>query len=269
MSDLLAKRNAIQADFNGHEFVSATGIGFEDYARMSTHVQKLESSRRYAVPAWALNDDQLVAVIARNMEGRVGVRIFKPGDNREKLRIAQQQLEAQRPALMARLDGMCARFVADTEKQEKYLGIQVEAVDTQLRLLSDTTKFLLGCVFYYWRLGYDSVETGAQLGMKPTHVRQTLARLLECAADLGFAPPEKIQPRHKGNVEPRQPKQPRNQPRPRCMFREAPRPAVDVQQVVAMRKQGMFTVDIVRALGLDKATGCEIVTRILVKAGLR
>jgi len=39
-------------------------------------------------------------------------------------------------------------------------------------------------------------------------------------------------------------------------------------QVIEMRKAGLFTTQIADALGLEKATGCEVVRNLLLKAGL-
>jgi hypothetical protein len=202
MSDLLIERHPVHAEFIGGEIVSS-GVAFEDYTRMSTQLlQKLNSNRRLVAPAWAYNDDPLLTVLTRAMEERALIsRMLQTGTTKEKLERAQQKLEKMRPELTARIDKLCTLFVAAKRDGDHdivaSLGVQVEALDTQIRLLSDIPKILAGVVYFYWRCGFDSVQTGQQLGIKPPHVRQLLSRLLESAKALGYPPPEEIakQPR--------------------------------------------------------------------------
>jgi hypothetical protein len=269
MSDLLVQRWAVSAEFIGGE-IKSPGVAFEDYARMSTRLlAKLNCSRRLAAPAWAYNDDHLCAVLARSMEERANTwRRVQEGTNIERLTRAQQRLEKMRPELTARIDKMCKLFMAakndGLDDAARAYGIQVENLDTSLRILPDIPKILAGVVYYYWRVGFNSVETGQQLGIKPPHVRQILWRLLDAAKLLGFAPPEVIV-RHKRTY---------TTSRRRVATYPPRRPAaVEVEagplrEVVRLHKAGKFTVDIARELGLG-VNGCELVNLILIQAGLR
>jgi hypothetical protein len=260
-------QHPVHADFGGSGEIKSPGISFDDYSRMSTQLLgRLNSGRRLAAPSWAYNDDQLLRVLARSMEERALIwRHVQEGTDLERLARAQQQLEKLRPQLTARVDKLCKLFVAakndGLDNDARTTAIQVEALDTQIRLLPDMPKILTGVVYFFWRAGFNSVQTGYQLGIKPPHVRQILCRLLAAAKLLGFAPPEVIVRRQYKRVGGRR-------------IAIYPRPAaVDVEagpvhEVVRLHKEGKFTVDIARELKLG-ANGCEIVNLVLIQAGLR
>jgi hypothetical protein len=279
MTDILVEQFPVHSSFIGGE-IKSTGIAFEDYTRMGMERHSLSSWRRYAVPVWAINDDQLCAVLARSMEERAGFRKGQAGMDKERMARAQQQLEKMRPELVARIDRLCARFVAAKREGADNVtvalyGQKVEEVDTQLRLLSDISKILAGVVYFYWRCGYTSVETGQQLGLKPPHIRCMLFKLIETAAELGYAPPEPIARRHaprlpKAVREARTPQQvleARAQSKAKQRITIAEKDRALTAQVIEMRKAGRFTVDIARELGLG-ANGCAVVNEIMKQAGL-
>lgn len=275
MSDILVQRHPIHAEFMAGGEVKSTGVAFEDYSRMSTQFHKLNYGRRYHAPAWALNDDDIRAVITRYMESRADFRYAQAGTDKERMERAQQKLKQKRPELVARLDRLCAQFVAAKHDglaiRAEELAQKVEETDTQLVVLEDIHKRVAGIIYFYWRCGYNSVETGAELGLKPPHVRGILARLLVVAGKLHYAPPEVMSRPHANN------KWRETQPhfdfargsraeQQRRMEREVVA-AGQVARVIEMRKAGKFTVDIARELGLG-ANGCAVVTRLLVQAGL-
>lgn len=67
------------------------------------------------------------------------------------------------------------------KKRRRELEIEIEGLDTYLRLFTVTggADIVAAVVYLYYRAGMDSVGVGAELGMKPPHVRQTLWRLHE------------------------------------------------------------------------------------------
>jgi hypothetical protein len=254
MSNLLVERPPVYAEFIGGEIYSPN-ISFDDYSRMTTQLHKLTPNRRYDMPAWAVNDEPTCAVIARSMEGRAGLRVPPCGaTDKERLQKAQQVLKTKEPQLVARLDGICKRFVEaknnDAAEVAVALGIQVENIDTQLRLLDHTTEMLAGVIYFYWRCGYTSVETGQQLGIKPPHVRTTTTRLVEVGIELGYGAPLPITRRRAGRAV------------------RAAHNAGQCADIIRLHKAGKFTVDIAKELGLG-AGGSEIVNNVLIQAGLR
>jgi len=175
-----------------------TCIAFVDFSRMGIHTHKLGAHRRLEPPAWALNDHTLRDVIIHSMHKRAtGThwRAVAPGTGSptERLARAQQKLSARVPALTAVLKKLSALYVeakrAGDARRTKELGIEIENYDTQIRFATNTPAILAGAVYYYWRVGFDSVATAQQLGLKPPHIRQLLWRLAKAAAELGFAPP--------------------------------------------------------------------------------
>jgi hypothetical protein len=285
MSDLLVQRHAVHVEFMAGGEVKSNGIAFGDYERMTTQqLRKLNASRRYRAPAWVLNDDQIRAVITRYMEGRADFRYATKGTDTERLERAQQRLKEKRPELVARIDRLCSLLVAAKRDgllaRAAELGQKVEETDTQLVVLEDIHKRVAGVIYFYWRCGYTSVETGKELGLKPPHVRGLLNRLLTVAARLGFAPPEVVPTsrravRSADDIAARearaQQRQADREARAAHMQQhraEREARAAQMAKAVEMRKAGKFTVDIARELGLG-ADGCLIVTRLLIQAGLR
>jgi hypothetical protein len=266
----------VHADFIAGEVVS-TRLGFDDYSRMQTAEHKLNAGRRYATPPWSHNDMQIAEVIARFMEVRamIGHPRRLSGTSAERLAQAQQLLIKQRPELMARVDKLCREYMAakDTDvSRANFVSQKVEEADTQLRILESVPLVLAGCIHFYWRCGYDSVETARQLRLKPPHVRRLLHRLCLIADKLGYKTYELAPPRC-SQKEKRQFLSQEEHTRKRRFVTHAAERKLEaagrLAQVIDMRKAGLFTTQIAEALGLDKATGCEVVRNLLIKAGLK
>lgn len=67
-----------------------------------------------------------------------------------------------------------------TRKRRHDLEMQIENIDTYLRIhRGGGTDVVAAVVYLYYRAGMDSVGVGAELGLKPPHVRTTLFRLHE------------------------------------------------------------------------------------------
>src|SRR5208282_3224236 len=74
-----------------------------------------------------------------------------------------------------------ARF-QDERKRLRHLEIEIEGIDTYLRISENGgADVVAATVYLYYRTGLDSVGVGAELGLKPPHVRQTLFRLHQAA----------------------------------------------------------------------------------------
>ncbi len=289
MSDILVQRYPVHAEFIGGE-IKSSGVAHDDYARMSTVTHKLAEGRRLAVPTWALNDDEVCVVIAHAMEARAGMRsVKKDTPVHERLLRAEKRLKETQPILVARIDRLCSRYM-ELKKQidgsaAAVMGSLVEGVDTQLRLLDHMPQTYLGVIHFYWRCGYNSVATAAQLGMKPPHVRQILSKLVEYAVQNGLAAPEAIT-RHCYTLTEEERLQraldkkigrvaarvERTAERLRLLKEErdtkAAAAAERTARIIELHKAGKFTVDIARELALGK-DGSAIVNNVLIQAGLR
>jgi len=160
---------------------------------MQVQTHKLNSGRHEPAPDWAFNNDKLRAVLVRCMEMRVLAR-SKPlqAPDAERLAVAKLKLAARRTELIARIDRLGAEHMAAHQANDKArvkeLGPKIKEVDTQLVILDRTDKLLAGVVYYYWHVGFNSVETAAQLHINPPHVRALLWRMKTVAGELGFGP---------------------------------------------------------------------------------
>lgn len=86
-----------------------------------------------------------------------------------------------RPLLVSDPSGLGARQML-TAKQARDWQIEIEGIDTFLRYTqTGGAGVVAAIVWLYYRVGMDSVGVGAELGLKPPHVRQTLWRLHETA----------------------------------------------------------------------------------------
>jgi hypothetical protein len=71
-------------------------------------------------------------------------------------------------------------FDDDKKNRLRQLEIEIEGIDTYLRYTHNGGADVLAAIVYlYYRVGMDSVGVGAQLHLKPPHVRQLLWRLNE------------------------------------------------------------------------------------------
>lgn len=189
---------------------TSSGVAFEDYARMSTQQHKPSGERRLPTPQWAVNDGMLRELLVVFMEERAGYRKRQTGPLLPRLERAKQAIISQRPRWIATLDKLCAEYVklkrlgSDPSvddhtlnlsleqplvldewarpwkdfTRKRQLEIEIEGIDTFLRYTSNGGADVIAAIVYlYYRAGLDSVGVGAELGLKPPHVRQTLWRL--------------------------------------------------------------------------------------------
>jgi hypothetical protein len=87
--------------------------------------------------------------------------------------------------MAAQVSRLCARYVEARNEDPsslyvRRLAIQIENLDTQIRLANDIAAKVLGVVYLYYRCALTSAQVGLELGLKPPHVRQILWRLAKC-----------------------------------------------------------------------------------------
>jgi hypothetical protein len=184
--------------FDKHQFVSrfnpvsanvtadgwaSSGISYDDYSGMHMTKGKQAPERRLETPEWALSDEKLRVLLVRFIEMRAGRRVQRTGKQSERLEHAAKAIIDRIPDLIATLERNCARYVklknaGAPENEIKQLGAQIEGIDTQIRLNQNGFVAKAASVVYlYYRCKMNSIEVGAELDMKPPHVRQTLWRL--------------------------------------------------------------------------------------------
>lgn len=200
----------------------SNGISFDDYSRMSTRTKKASGERRLPTPLWAMNNAMLRRVIVQFMEERAFSKkertAFK-GTLKERLDRAKARIVAKRPAALSVLARLCEEYVEiknkglkpgmtdkewneskeqpfmefaegearylDEQKRLKQLESEIEGIDTYLRISENGGADIVAATAYlYYRAGLDSVGVGAELGLKPPHIRQMLRRLHQTAKEL-------------------------------------------------------------------------------------
>jgi hypothetical protein len=152
----------------------------------------------------------------RTKEGRAIYAAYEDSLLKGRLEAAKAKIACKRPAAMKVMDGLCQQYVEIRQKglkpgmtdaewnasspqpymefaegearyqDEKHrlrqLEIEIEGIDTYLRYTENGGADVVAAVVYlYYRTGLDSVGVGAELGLKPPHVRQTLWRLHQTA----------------------------------------------------------------------------------------
>lgn len=221
----------VSAHFTMDGWIS-TGISYDDYRGMGLTKRKHTAERRLPTPQWAINDPQLRRLIVQFMEERAGLRKKKQkGGLKQRLARAQAKIVRRRPAMMDVLSRLCKLYVhvkkfgaypdkTEVEiaalaahinglatpsmyaehnkeivdsKRARDLEIEIEGLDTYLRITENGgAGFIVAIVYLYYRVGMDSVGVGAELGLKPPHVRQTLWRLHDCWESMTSHAPVKI-----------------------------------------------------------------------------
>ncbi len=163
--------------------------------------------------------DYLAAQRPANSEAVVAVdkiRAAIKSGLKERLLRACARIMQKRPAAIASLDKLCEEYVeikqrglnpqmtdkewneskaqpympwaegearyVDEQKRIKQLESEISGIDTYLRISENGgADVVAATVYLYYRTGLDSVGVGAELGLKPPHVRQTLFRLHQSA----------------------------------------------------------------------------------------
>lgn len=169
------------------------GIAFEDYARMHTQQRLQSAERRLPTPRWAIDNAMLKELLVRFQEIRAWERRRKgEGTLEERLASATAWIESRRPRLIATLEDLCRSYVENEDHaRKKMLAINIEGIDTFLRYTKNQAGLatVAAIVSLYYRVGLDSVGVAQELGLKPTHVRQTLWRLFRVAENLAGSNP--------------------------------------------------------------------------------
>lgn len=174
-----------------------SGIAFEDFARMHSFTPRAPGSgRQKKTPEWAHNNTAFRGLLVYYVERRAGRRKPQTGTHAERLARAKARLAARRPGMIATLENLCHEYVAvkkedPSSPRVKKLQEEIENLDTVLRFNNASDAMVAGVVMHYYRLGSNSVETAAALGMKPPHVRVILHRLNQVWEEMNGRKPTK------------------------------------------------------------------------------
>jgi len=135
-------------------------------------------------PTWAVNDSALRKLIVAYMEKRAGISPGK-GTLPERLERARQAALRQHPEMNATLDRLSRKYVtAKRPKRKRALQIEIEGLDTTLRISENGAAVIAAVVYLYYRVGLDSPGIAEVLRLKPPHVRIVLYRMRRIAEQL-------------------------------------------------------------------------------------
>lgn len=162
------------------------GLDFSDYTRCQTQTNSGLFKGRTGCPSWASNLRELGELLARYMERRAGYTCPRVGTPQRRIIHAQTKIIADRPARIATLDKLTAEYMAlktagtDPDRL-RVVERQIRALDGKLVIDKHGPSLVVGIVQYYFRCGYDSVETAGALNhvVSPVGVRQITHRLTQ------------------------------------------------------------------------------------------
>lgn len=172
-------KQPVSVEFHADGEVTATGFSFEEYAFAQTRVRKQCGERRLPAPSWAFNYAQLRELLARFWEWRAGIQHPRIDAPEKRLRYAYRRyMRKYVPKFRETLHKLCHELVACTDsKRRRQLEIEIQGTDTQLRTAERGPAVVAAIVQLYYAVGLDSPGVGAELGIHPMAVRQTLWRL--------------------------------------------------------------------------------------------
>ncbi len=156
-----------------------TGISFADYDKMHVARRAKQQERRLDTPSWAVNDKELREVLLKFCERRFYLRP-DPTIVTDEQRIARIRKKELAIADMEapKLAGLRERYKTEPEEKRLRLESDIQTFDSTLVMYRrGTLPVVAAIVYYYLRMGYDSVQVAESVGLKPPAVRQILAKL--------------------------------------------------------------------------------------------
>jgi hypothetical protein len=161
----------------------STGLSFQDYAGMGQTSQVQFHGRDHtAVPSFALNVSETKLLVARYFEMRAGTRFPRIGTPEWRLKMALRKIQKDIPRkreLMARLNReyvTLKRQGGDPARLQE-LELNIRTLDGEIRMSLRGEAPIVGLIYFHFRLGYNSCQTGSELGLFPQNVRQIAFRL--------------------------------------------------------------------------------------------
>lgn len=165
-----------------------TALAFSDLFNMRVQTKhKPHGSRKLRAPVFAADNSTLAHVVTVYCERRAGLKHAGDETLLERVTVAQKKILAQHPNLKKRLDKLCGEFVGSSDADRRaVLQIEIENLDTRLRLENNLAPLVCAVAYSYWLLGWDSPQIGAEYRLKPTMIRQWIFRLSAVAKQLGY-----------------------------------------------------------------------------------
>ncbi len=163
----------------------SNGLSFADRQNMHLTKREVQAIRRIPTPTWAVNDEQLRAVMLRYAEDRLYIRDHA-GTDAERLARIQAETARVLPGRKKHLEDMLAdhaKLGEQNEKVSKSFALQVQSLDTDIRVLERGIMAPLTAIVYsYYRQGKNSVEVAEEFGFRSPMVRMWLYRMHSTAS---------------------------------------------------------------------------------------
>lgn len=172
-------KKPVSVEFHADGEMTATGFSFEEYNFAQTRTRKMTGERRLPTPSWAFNLKEQRELLARFWEQRAGIRCPRIDTPAKRLRYAYRKyMRDYYPKFLTTMKRLCEELVACNDpKRRRELEIEIQGLDTQLRTARQGPGTIVAIIHNYYAVGLDSPGTGAEVGIHPMVIRQTLWRL--------------------------------------------------------------------------------------------
>jgi len=179
----MARSSIVAVRYMGLDRWDSTNISFDDFRRMGKEEHKLFNQREIVAPSFALNVPEMKLLLARYFENRAGwCRRPKAGTPDERLKFALRKIEQDIPVNRATLIRLNEEYIAltrqgaDPERLRK-LENAIRSLDGEICMARRGLAPVVAIIYFYFRLGYNSPQVAAELGIQPMNVRQIAYRL--------------------------------------------------------------------------------------------
>jgi len=158
------------------------GLGFGDFASMHRQSKVQFHGRDINAPSFALNVPEMKLLLARYFERRAGWRIPKVGTPEWRLKQALRKIKKDIPAKRKLLHKLNEQYITlqrqgAAPKAIRELENNVRTLDGEILMAQRGLAPVVALIYFHFRLGFNSPQTAAELGIRPQAVRQTAYRL--------------------------------------------------------------------------------------------
>lgn len=182
----------------------SNGFSFEEAQGVQTRTAKRFAGRRFATPAFAVNDKMLRKTICEYLVHRAaGHKRWKTAlpkgteNDIDKIRWAEGLLAARVPSLERQVDSLCDEYVelrrsgSDPVRLKKVATL-IGNLDSTIVFNRQPAAIVASVIYAYFRLGENSVGTAQSVGLHPPAVRQLTRRIWLAAERLGYGERQRV-----------------------------------------------------------------------------
>lgn len=162
-------------------------ISFGDFNSMHIARREKQQIRRLPFPSWAADDAQLRRAVLVYLERRFYIRDAGGLTDAERLQQINDEAKRRLPRLRQHLDRYLLRYNTLAKNRApkeclRRLGIEIQDLDSQVVALKrGIASLVTAAIFFYYRIGWNSVQIANELGIKSPCVRVWLWRIRHLA----------------------------------------------------------------------------------------